>query len=271
MNERVCNAIRLVYKIVFAVWSVLVGALLIWQTLDVYLSGIAPDYTGEYIYSYERVAQALGKIAVPGILWLVLLLAGIVFWLVFPEREKQAFKRDNLYLLFRLKKRVPITVSEDLRAVQESVKKHDRILFFIRLFCILVCLVGAVYSVVYLANPAHFPKTDVTGEVLNMVKNVFPWVGVGMLLFCLSIVYEKLTVGKQLSAVKQLTAGVKEKVQKPHGKLYAFFHHEKFLLGVRIAVGCIGAAFVAWGIFNGGAHDVLIKAINICTECIGLG
>lgn len=28
---------------------------------------------------------------------------------------------------------------------------------------------------------------------------------------------------------------------------------------------------IAAGILNGGMRDVLIKAINICTECIGLG
>lgn len=35
----------------------------------------------------------------------------------------------------------------------------------------------------------------------------------------------------------------------------------------------IGAAvvFLVFGVLNGGAKDVFIKAINICTECIGLG
>ena len=43
------------------------------------------------------------------------------------------------------------------------------------------------------------------------------------------------------------------------------------LLVVRIAVGVIAITFIVVGVFNGGANDVLIKAINICTECIGLG
>lgn len=30
-------------------------------------------------------------------------------------------------------------------------------------------------------------------------------------------------------------------------------------------------ALIALGVMNGGLRDVLIKAINICTECIGLG
>ena len=29
--------------------------------------------------------------------------------------------------------------------------------------------------------------------------------------------------------------------------------------------------FIVIGMFNGGMDDVLYKAINICTECIGLG
>ena len=33
----------------------------------------------------------------------------------------------------------------------------------------------------------------------------------------------------------------------------------------------IAAVLIAAGILNGGLRDVLIKAINICTECIGLG
>ncbi len=32
-----------------------------------------------------------------------------------------------------------------------------------------------------------------------------------------------------------------------------------------------GAALVLWGIANGSLYDVLVKSINICTECIGLG
>ena len=40
---------------------------------------------------------------------------------------------------------------------------------------------------------------------------------------------------------------------------------------VRWIVGAAALAFLALGAANGGAWDVLVKAINICTECIGLG
>ncbi|MGN0817989.1 MAG: CD1871A family CXXC motif-containing protein, partial [Candidatus Coproplasma sp.] len=55
------------------------------------------------------------------------------------------------------------------------------------------------------------------------------------------------------------------------GSFYALIHGKKFELGVRIALGCIAITFISLGIWNDGMHGVLVKAINICTECIGLG
>ena len=43
------------------------------------------------------------------------------------------------------------------------------------------------------------------------------------------------------------------------------------LIVARCVIGAVAIAFILVGIFNGGANDVLVKAINICTECIGLG
>ena len=40
---------------------------------------------------------------------------------------------------------------------------------------------------------------------------------------------------------------------------------------IQTALVILAAAFILLGALNGSAHDVLVKAINICTECIGLG
>ena len=40
---------------------------------------------------------------------------------------------------------------------------------------------------------------------------------------------------------------------------------------IRIVVLILALVFIAAGIFNGSATDVFGKAVNICTECIGLG
>ena len=40
---------------------------------------------------------------------------------------------------------------------------------------------------------------------------------------------------------------------------------------VRIVILSAAGVLIILGLFNGSANDVLVKAINICTECIGLG
>lgn len=39
----------------------------------------------------------------------------------------------------------------------------------------------------------------------------------------------------------------------------------------RGAALALGAAFLLIGIMNGGWRDVLVKAVNLCAECVGLG
>lgn len=40
---------------------------------------------------------------------------------------------------------------------------------------------------------------------------------------------------------------------------------------LRAALLALAAALIVAGVLNGGLRDVLYKAKNICTECIGLG
>ena len=48
-------------------------------------------------------------------------------------------------------------------------------------------------------------------------------------------------------------------------------NNERTTFFVRVAVGSLAIVLIVWGIANGGMADVLGKAINICTQCIGLG
>ena len=45
----------------------------------------------------------------------------------------------------------------------------------------------------------------------------------------------------------------------------------RFQQHIRILALCVAIVFILLGVMNGSAYDVLVKAINICTECIGLG
>ena len=57
-------------------------------------------------------------------------------------------------------------------------------------------------------------------------------------------------------------------MEKKHSRDWG---NEGRLLRIRALLYGIAVLFVVLGIFNGGMRDVFVKAIQICTECIGLG
>lgn len=44
--------------------------------------------------------------------------------------------------------------------------------------------------------------------------------------------------------------------------------HKKIIWAVLVAAAIV---LIVFGVINGGARDVLAKAVKICSECIGLG
>ena len=68
-------------------------------------------------------------------------------------------------------------------------------------------------------------------------------------------------------AVKEVKAGRFAKLKE---KL-AFLESDRAKNITRIVLAVCGVALVVVGIFNGGMASILEKAINICTQCIGLG
>ncbi len=78
---------------------------------------------------------------------------------------------------------------------------------------------------------------------------------------------EKPIKAKKEKKAKKKKPLVKEKkVKKAHPKA-----RKAGLVLVRVGLATAGILLVALGVYNGGMKDVLLKAINICTQCIGLG
>ncbi len=270
MKEKTCKSVRLSYGIIFGVFTAVVGALFIWQVLSLYFSGTAAGYSGD-VFTRERVVNALSKIALFFWLWIAGIVVGFVLWEVFPVKEKARKICPDLQLA-RLDKRMPVAAPEGLEAEFSQVAQSKKVIFALKCAAWALFALACVYGLVYLCIPSNFPNKNVTHEILNMVKHVFPCVFAGLLVICGAAVYEKFAVKAVLPAVQKLTKG-----QKPQSKnnllqtVSAVFENKWVILGIRIAVAVIAVAFIIWGALNGNARAVFIKAINICTECIGLG
>lgn len=280
MQEKTCKTVRLCYGIALSLMTLITGALFIWQTLDIYLSG------GNRPFTAEIVSERLTRISPAFWIWVVMVVVGFVLWEVFTVPAKRAPLKDDCYALRRLKKRVPQKVGESGLASLKAVKRGELINLIVKLCAAALCLAGVAYGIAYLATSANFPKTDVNGEMLNMAAHLAPCVFAALLILCGVTLYLSISAKKQLPHVKQLIASAKadEKngveavyvtgntaVAEFYGRWKALSNHKYFILGVRIAIAVFAVTFIILGIVNGNMRAILIKAINICTECIGLG
>lgn len=271
MKEKTCKSVRLSYGIIFGVFTAVVGALFIWKVLSLYFSGTAEGYSGDP-FTRERVLEALSEIDLFFWLWIAGIVAGFVLWEVFPVKEKPRKICPDLQYA-RLYKRVPVAASEGSESEFAEILQQRRLIFALKCAAWSLFGIACVYSLVYLCIPSNFPDKNVTHEILNMVKHIFPCVFAGLLVVCGAAVYEKYAVIKMLPKVQKVTMGQKpvEKSKNAVARVLAVFDNKWVILGIRIALGVIGVAFIIWGALNGNARAVFIKAINICTECIGLG
>lgn len=283
MKEKTGKIIHTVYGAVFGAYTAAVAALLIWQTVDTYRTGVQ---AGTQIFTRADVGERLKNLLPAFLVWIALCVVGYVLSLLFVT-ERRVHKQDIRYTLRRLKKRAG-AAGTTLGEASALVRREETILRILWSVVGAVGVAGGVYTIVYLCNPAHFPKIDVTAEMAQMVKHVLPWVTWTFLWACGVGVYERFSAQKQLPEVKKLAAGGKAEKRESefvrdlrrsaeNGKFAALvlrvyeFLRRHGVWVVRAAVGCAAVAFVIAGVVNDGAHDVLIKAINICTECIGLG
>lgn len=253
--------IRLLYGAFLALFTLVLGALFIFEAADIYYSGVS---SGQ-IYSREIVGRRLKLLLAPVILYLVAVAAGAVVSYVFPAAAKRPAARDAISVLGRLLKRLPENCEDG--ELLSRVRRGEKMRLIARGAVSAFAAAAAVMSGYYLFNAAHFPAEDVTGEVLQMLRHVLPWIGSAFAAILAETAFELILSRRELPAVKKLVAGGGAKrVEAPAAK-----DRGAVLIGCRVALAAAAIVFIVLGAVNGGARDVLIKAINICTECIGLG
>lgn len=275
MNEIYIRRVRLVYGILITVITLLLAFLFIGEAVAVYDAGIK---SGGQMYSREIVGERLRPLIFPACLWLVAVIGGYVLSVILPNvRTDLRKKRTASVALSRLQKRAPMGEGEEFLAEKRKYDRDSRIVFGVWSAAVLFAVASAIAAVIYLTDPAHF-RGDITQETFSLLVNVFPWVGATFVLFLAALGMDAFMQGKRISSLKRmLILGKDAPMAAPHAlkarmqSAIAYMGHEKTLLILRVVLLAAAVVLIAFGIWNGGAGDVLKKAINICTECIGLG
>lgn len=256
------KSIGTMIKWLLAAATVLVAALLIWQCADIFRVGMSAANQGANgvrisdIYSREIVAERFGRISWSVWIWLVLFAASLFFHFKesADEKKKPSVMQpsDQLKLLLERREKTP---------QMQQKEKERRMLVGIAAAGCIVCAAGVIW---YLVQPSSFASRDLEPVMGQMMLHVVPWTVIG---FALVFVIQSLCV-KNIQAELELAkkAPVKEKKEQKQTDSQA-----KIRNAARIAVFAAAVILIVAGILNGGMFDVLVKAINICTECIGLG
>lgn len=250
------RSVRIVLRWLLGAATVLMAALLIWQCVIIYHEGIAPENIGENglrihdIYSREIVAAHFAPIAWSVWTFVALLAANIIAGK--PEK-KESLRAPVENQLLMLRARTEET--DEIRKV-----KNQRI----GVWCgaAVLCLICAGMAGRFLLDWSNFASRDLEVVVRKMAIETFPWIGAAFVLLMAAEQCSFRLLKKELELRKSAPKRKPDAVipEKTAGRNV-----------VRVLIAAAAVALIVLGVMNGGMFDVLVKAINICTECIGLG
>ena len=257
--------IRRIYTIVLSVLIVAMGIALICVAADIYYSGVG--------YSRELVGDRLEKLAIP----LLFVIAAMIAGALFPLYETKA-KRTSEEILRKLQRKIPAEgEGEEFAAAKKAYLKMKIVKIAVWCSAFVVALAGSIIILVYLCIAKNFAGTDFTTHILNLVKVALPCtvISLGGVIaasyvngYCAKEQVKHIKTMIRFASTKEIALPIELKVLDKVNKVTS---HDITLWVVRGIVLTIAITFIFLGILNGGARAVLLKAIAICTECIGLG
>ena len=248
-----------VYLIIQTVVCIALVALMSVSAVSIYREGVARKAQNplESIYTPEIVAQRSAPIAPLFFAALALLVVGLVMGLKDEEADKPV--KDAGLARDLVANRVAQPSGAMLR--ERATQKR---LTWIGWGAFALCMVPII---IYMTKPDHFPE-ELEDMFYALIRVFLPCAAVGLGALTVTAALREKSVLRETEAAKtrlqeEKTAGttaVPAPVAQPKGRG-----------GVQAAVIVVAVALIIAGIFNGSARDVLIKAITICTECVGLG
>ncbi len=223
------------------------------QCLRIYRTGA---FTPELVRTY------FSPIALPVWLSIFLSAAGLLAELFLPpQNDRPAPVRDPRMILSRLKSRRDLSAAEPAVAADlEASHLRCRRLALLRL-CI--CGLWSIRFLSYALNFGNYHTSQINSSMIRAVAVLLPYLAAAFLL-CLWIFFQvNRELEVQISLWKTLPA-----LSSSNGQTQA---RGRNLWSVKTAILCCALVLMLYGWFTGGTEDVLTKAVNICTECVGLG
>lgn len=243
------------FLIIVSILTILMGIVFIIQILRIY-------YGNDKTFTREICGKFLLQILPIIILWVITIISSFVYFQINNNSKKEFAKITYASKLKNLEAMCPYDV-EGYKPVDKEKKK----LKIIKIINIAILVICSILSLGYLLNVKHFDSEgELTRQAIDMGIHLLPWVIISFGSMIGTTIYEEIVSKKLIELVKQIIKnnGKKEIEKQTNNKTLVINITRGVILGLSLIL-------IVVGIFDGSVEDVLQKAINICTECIGLG
>ena len=264
---------------------VLIAVLLASSAVRIFIDGSAYQAAGhpsEWIYTREKVTAALMPILPLFLLSFAMTVYSLVKDIKDEEADKPVQDVERARDLVCARVAQPSEEMAKERALQKKLRLGGWIGFA-------VCMIPIL---LYITNGAHFALTDAEGldhSIVSMIAYVVPWTVLGLACLIVTTVLQGKSMQREADAATALmkeAAAAKaaeaanaaaESAKAPSASKAAapLYNTSPETARRRVIIRRVllvaAVIFVVLGVQNGSMKDVLVKAIRICTECVGLG
>lgn len=270
MTQNEKKWIRLIFFGAISAALATAAILLIIQCVAIYRLGDSP-------FTRERVAEYFAPISIPVYVCLGLVAAGVALSPLLPAAPDSAPDRDAVTLR-RLQTQVDLSACDAGVAYTVRSLRQRRTLHHHVTLCLLA--VGSVVFLWYALDVSRFSTEDINSSMIKAVLLLLPCMGIPALYAVFAAYQCRSSVRGEIVVLRQAMRMFFAARQQNNGgatnlKEITFASRkvtdDKWLPYVQSAILVLGVALVTVGLMENGAAAVLTKAINICTECIGLG
>lgn len=277
---------------------VLIAVLLASSAVRIFIDGSAYQAAGhpsEWIYTREKVTAALMPILPLFLLSFAMTVYSLVKDIKDEEADKPVQDVERARDLVCARVAQPSEEMAKERALQKKLQLGGWIGFA-------VCMIPIL---LYITNGAHFALTDAEGldhSIVSMIAYVVPWTVLGLACLIVTTVLQGKSMQREADAASTLmkeaaaakaaeapsagaesaktaeapSAGAESAKAPSASKAVAPLYNAspetaRRRVIIRRVLLVAAVIFVVLGVQNGSMKDVLVKAIRICTECVGLG
>ena len=235
---------------------ILLGIMFITCCAHLYFTG------GDQPYSRERAGKYLLVLAIPSLITLASVVAGIIYNLKTGENDVDKTARTHSEMLHSFASRYELnSFPRDVQAAVITERNQRKI---VKLVAYCVSAVLALVAVIYLTLVSKYTIENLNGDVILALAVALPLAVISV------AIHIPVAYMVERSSAKEITI-LKESIKTNGAPKLAEKKQDEALDVAKYVILGVAVLLIVLGIFNGGMADVLNKAVKICTECIGLG